>query len=81
MSLGRLEKGDRATDVCEVLLQHALGQTCQKELRQEETKESYNKAVQRGCKCYLSKYLGREEKEGRNMGVMSPGDLYPSLDL
>lgn len=51
MSLGKLEKGAGATDVCEVLLQHALGQTCQKELQEEETKESsYNKAMQGGCR-------------------------------
>lgn len=80
MSLGELEKGGRATGVCEVLLQHALGQTCQKELK-EETKESYNKAVQRGCKCFFNKDLGGEGKEGGNMEVISPGDFYRSINL
>lgn len=31
MSLGKLEKEAKATDVCEVLLQHALKQTHEKE--------------------------------------------------
>lgn len=54
MSLGKLEKGARATDVCEVLLQHALGQTCQKELKEEETKE-----FRKPCKGLVNAFVAR----------------------